>query len=310
MAVPGFAQLPPISATQPSASAPSALPAPAGVEYQPHVYIDWPELTVRVDGRIVSCSAPLEFLAAYAGREHESLIRLSGDPLALYQALGLIGLSEASDRDPTQIRPSCAETDAGLADVLIEWLDGGQVRAVEPFAWLRDIEFGRRPPPVPWRFIGPLKHDSQARAAVQAGDAVGLVSKEDNILAPLHERSDAEADLWVTADLSVVPPEGTPVRLLMRAARPRTTEIQIDYRGALRLNGAAATTDSVVDAAVAATLLRPNEELVIDAARALRADVRRLKRTLLKAGVPERCISFLGKRAAPENPPVDRTPQP
>jgi len=302
LAAPARAQLPPPTASAPGAPPFAPLPPAPGKEVYPHVTIDWTIPAVRVDGQVVRRDAPLEFLAAYAGREHETLIRLDGEPEHLYIALGLIGLSAASDEYPARLRPACADAGPGLADVTIEWLDDGVLRSADPFSWLREVEFGRAPTPCPWRFIGPLRHDAQARAAVQAGDAVGLVTKSDNILSPVRNRSDADADLWVTADPQRAPPEGTPVRLVIRAAEPRPLEVALDARGLLRLNGRLAPQSEVVDAATAAHLLRPGDDLVIDAEHALRADVRRLKQALRAAGIPPHRIWFLGKRAAAENP--------
>jgi hypothetical protein len=228
---------------------------------------------------------PLEFVACFAGKEHESLVRLEASAVHVYQALGLIGLSPGSPAgwDPQRNAPTPPTGD--LIDARFEWLDGGSAKTAPVFAWIREIEHARPAVDRPWVFAGSVRLPDNALAADRSGSGLALVDFPDSLLALTRSRLSRDVDLWAEADTPSIPPTETPVRLVLSAAAPRALIVRLDFRGALFVDERYASIDDAADLIGLARRLTPGSVQRIDARAALSADVMRLGRRLESLGL-------------------------
>ena len=241
----------------------------------------------------------LEFLACWAGREHESVVLCVPAAAHVYQALGLIGLTPGHPPRWDEDVQSYSRPAGDLVDITFEWSAEGQPRAAGAFEWLREAEYGRRSLTRPWVFAGSIRLADGSLAADASGAGVALVDFPDSLLCLSRGRSNADAELWVGADPAAIPPVGTPVRMVLRPAVVQRYDVTLDYLGTLRLAGCYCPVDELAD------LLRLNRQLdgayvqEIATQRALRSDVRRVEDGLRRAGQPADAVRFTPAPARP-----------
>ncbi|MBU0617803.1 MAG: hypothetical protein KKI02_08810, partial [Planctomycetes bacterium] len=167
----GLATSPCPALAQPSV--PTSQAAAGGVRaFQPGVGIDWARRTVHVDGRVVLRAGPVEFLACFAGKEHESIVRLDASAVHIYMALGLVGLEPGHPPRWDEQRGRFGPAAGDLVDVSIEWEGDGGRRAVSGVEWLREYEFARTPIDRPWVFAGSRRLRDGTLSADRGGDGI------------------------------------------------------------------------------------------------------------------------------------------
>ena len=275
-----------------SASSPATRPSgPAA--FQPGVTIDWREPAVRVSGRVVLRAGPLEFLACFPGKEHESIVLLEASAVHVYMALGLIGVSPGQPPTWDEDRGVFRRPVGDPVDVLLEWGPADRPRKAEANRWLREIEYARPPLSRPWVFAGSRRLNDGTLAADRSGAGVALVSFSDSLLALSRRHSSRDVELWVAANTDAIPPERTPVRLVLRPAQPRSYRLRLDFRGVTFVDGHYAAPEDLADLLWLGRQLEPDCVRTIHVEGALQSDVTRLRQTLTARGLPAEAVRFV-----------------
>ena len=247
---------------------PTSQAAAAGVRaFQPGVGIDWARRTVHVDGRVVLRAGPVEFLACFPGKEHESIVRLDASAVHIDLALGLVGLEPGHPPRWDEQRGRFGPPAGDLIDVSIEWEGDGGRRAVSGFEWLRDYEFAR------------------TLSADRGGDGIAVVDKPDSLLALSRNHISRDAELWAEANTPAIPPTHTRVRVVLRPAKARAYDVRVDFRGATFADGRFVHAEDLADLIKLARRLSPEYVQAIRLQGTLRSDAERLRGRLLEAGV-------------------------
>lgn len=266
----------------PPASAPQTGPRP----FQPGVLIDWHAPAVIVECEVVLRRGSLEFLACLSGKEHESILRLGGSATHIYAALGLIGLNPGHPPVWDPASQSFSRPAGDLVSITCEWEQDGQRRVATAGEWLREIEYARPVLDRPWVFAGSVRRDDGLLAADRSGVGIALVDFPDSLLSLSHAYPSQLESLWAAARTEVIPPAGTPVRLVLRPAQPQSWRLELDFRGELSVDGRFATVADVADLLRMGRQLAPDSVNEIAVHGALAADVRRVREGLLAEGVP------------------------
>lgn len=289
--------------TSPGDSAPPAPPTSQAVPivadfrlFQPGVAIDWQRRAVRVDARVVLCSGPLEFLACFGGKEHESILRFEASATHIYMALGLIGLQPGRPPRWDETRQAYLPAEGDLVDLSIEYDEEGITRHVDGSDWLATCEYTRPPVARPWIFAGSKPGADGVLAADRTGEGVALVDMPGALLALSRGHVSRNDDLWVEAAPAAIPPLRTPVRVILTPARPRPHEIVIDFHGVIAIDGRTADSADLADVLLLERRLDPDRVQDIESNGTLRADLTRLTDFLTAQGVPPAAVRF---RAAP-----------
>ncbi len=236
------------AATQSAASAPASRPA-GPVLYQPGVSIDWAAKEVLLAGEVVLRSGDLELFACSPGtKEHESIVRVQARPTHIFQALGLIGLESGHpayfDNDQKTVIPAQGQR----LEIAVRWRQDGQRRAVPIEQWLYDKARKAPAGPVGWVFAGSRATTDGQLLADLEGTVLCVVDFDGALIAAGASHSADNADLWLAANSEQIPPAGTPLTLIVRAARPRLV-FAVDRFGRLRRDGQASSLREWVQAA-------------------------------------------------------------
>lgn len=274
------------------ASMPASRPAGAGpAAFQPGVRIDWKAREVRVDGLVSITAEPVEFIACFEGKEHESVVLLRAAAAHVYMAMGLIGLEPGEpptwDDNAEKVTPAKGE----LISVEFEWRDGETLRRAAWTDWVREVTYGRTPIPRPMIFAGSRVRRDGVLWADVSGAGAALVQMPECLISVSRVLSDLEGDLWAIANTAALPPPGTPVEMIVKAAEAPAVEATLDFRGDLRLAGGRYC--SVADFADLVDLRRrqkPEDVALVRVDGAMPSDVERLKRGLKAAGLGEGAV--------------------
>lgn len=241
-------------ASAPSAKA-SADHAGRRVLFAPNVAIDWSQPAVLVATTVVLRDGPLEFAACFAGKEHESILRLDAQAEQVYQALGLIGLTPGRPAEWDEGRRLYHPPEGDLLDIRVLAQDtaaaGGSAnagadsallgadlsRASDFFEWTIEAEYGQTPVSRPWVFAGSRTGAEGRLVAGLSGAALALVDSPEALVALTRSHSSADAELWLRANPNRIPPDGTRVLLVFTPARARAIQVRMGPRGDLWLDG-------------------------------------------------------------------------
>ena len=168
----------PISTT---ASAPASRPR-GPVQFQPGVWIDWNERAVAAAGRVVLNEGPLELIACFHSKEHESVVKFDCKALHLFMALGLSGLTPGHPPRWNDATSGYEPAEGDLVDVWIEYDVAGTTKREHPFAWLREMEFDRNPLPRPLVFAGSKLLDADTIASDMNGVGISIVDQAESLI--------------------------------------------------------------------------------------------------------------------------------
>lgn len=259
---------------------PPALWPKSAKPFQPGVAIDWKAPAVLVQGRVALREGPLEFVACFAGKEHESLVRLEASAMSIYMALGLIGVNAGA---PPRWNETMGEFQSATGDMVdVAFV----VNGVEASAWdwMIDAEYGRSPLSRPWVFAGSVKLDDGSLAADRSGVGIAIVDFGDSLLSLSEARPSRNAELWAVANATRVPPQGAALLVRLAPAHATQRKFSLDDRGDLRVD------DQIVSSVEFADFLRLQKRLggaapTIEAASALASDVRAVRSRLAQLGV-------------------------
>ncbi len=201
--------------------APTTQPAtPRVVDFQPGIRIDYRVPQVEIDGEVILREGALE-LFAYAKsptpKEHESIILLRCSPEAIYQALGLIGLTPGKPPryfpDTKKTRPATGDA----VDVFVRYEKNGRTIEESACDWMFDVKRKSPMHRTHWIFTGSERMDDGSFAANIEGTVVTVVDFPSSLLCLPTPHTDADAELWLKANTTAVPPIKTTVALILRS---------------------------------------------------------------------------------------------
>jgi hypothetical protein len=280
-----------------AAAAQSPSSAPNGpVAFQPGVWIDWRQHEVQVLARVVLRSGPLEFLACWSGKEHESILRCEAAAVHVYMALGLIGVQPGHPPIWNPQTESYHAPTGDLVEIALQWQADGQTHTADAYTWLRELEYDRPPIARPWVFAGSQRSAAGALASDTSGIGVALVDFPDSLICLSRRYSSQNAELWVAANTTAIPSVGTPVRMILRPARARAAHVELDFRGDVWLDGQWCALADLADVITLVGRLDAEYRQQIHVRGTLRSDVAHLQETLRGCGVPAEAYQFVGSK--------------
>jgi hypothetical protein len=287
-------------------SAPASQPTSSAVRtFQPGVDINWKARTVYVDGQVVLREGPIEFLACFAGKEHESIVRLAASATHIYMALGLVGLEPGHPPRWDEQRGAFGPPAGDLIDVSIEWESADGRRTAGGFEWLREREFARTPIDRPWVFAGSRRLADGTLSADRGGEGIAVVDMPNSLLALSRNHVSRDAELWAEANTAAIPPVRTRVRVVLRPARARSYDLYVDFRGAAFVDGRFVHPEDLADLIKLARRLSPDHVQAIRLERTLRSDAAKLRDRLEQAGVPAEAFRFASDQRSVDTAEVD-----
>jgi len=196
---------------------------PAALELHPDVRMSNSRGELEVRAFMACTRGDLEQVCCGRGtREHESLLVTDAPASAVQAGLIAIGLQAGRPGAWSVGASGALELQAPAGDPVelrVRWSEGGAAREAPIGAWIED----RRPAAgeLAFVFAGSRFVDTPARqrfAADLSGSVVGLVTFGDEVIAPSQvepDRVDVAAPRW-RARSAALPPEGTPVTLVIR----------------------------------------------------------------------------------------------
>jgi hypothetical protein len=268
-------------------------PRSGATAFQPGVWLDWPARTVLVDTRVILREGNLEFLACFAGKEHESILRFRPPAGHIYQALGLLGF-EPGHPPVYDVQKRTYGNPAGdLLEIVAHWPVDGVWRTVDATSWLRETEYGRVPLARPWVFAGSQRLADSTLSSDRTGVGIALVDFPDSLVAYSRRYPSDYSALWAEPNTPAIPELGTDVVLALRPAAPRRLALTLDHCGVLRANGAFCTAADLADLLRLARQLEPERTWTIRWDRTLAADRAAVQRALVAGGVPADAVAFV-----------------
>ncbi|QOJ13267.1 MAG: hypothetical protein HRU75_00850 [Planctomycetia bacterium] len=278
-------------ATRPSTAAATDGPASERRLFRPGVWIDWQRGAVFAEARVVLNDGPLELLACFHSKEHESILRFECSAADLFMALGLSGRTPGSPPRWDAAGGRYERATGDLVDVRVEFEREGRT-VVEPLLhWVREIEFDRPAADRPFVFAGSRMIEGRL-AADMNGVGIAIVDQGESLLCLSRPRSDRNEELWAVADPQAVAPLGATVRVAFVAAAPVQSVFEIDALGAARIDRAYADPADFADRLRIAQQLEPLRVVEVRAGAALDADRRRWLRRLVIEGVDATRVKF------------------
>jgi len=206
---------------------PPRLPAPPGVQAMPEphrVWIDAKQKAVLVDGYVSLNEGLLEMFACPSGtKEHESVVAVYSSAQTIHTALLAVG---AKPGHPVQWDPKFAPPAGTEIEIEVHWPVASSHR--EPNQnwricsaqlWLTDLST-KKPMSHPWVFAGSgfWKDEESGREyyLAEAGDLVCVSNFSSATLDVPIKSSQVNDGLLFEANTSIIPPIGTPVRLVLK----------------------------------------------------------------------------------------------
>jgi hypothetical protein len=280
------------------------------VTFQPGVRIDYPHRQVEADGRVVLREGLLELFACSPGtREYESIVCLDARPVAIYQALGLLGLQPGRPLSldaAGQVIPA----DGQPIRIDVRYPEGGRPRTLPAEAWMRRTGDRAALEPLQWVFagsfpVGPGTTPGRSSlAADEEGTIVAVVDFESAVIALARPHSASNAELWLEPNTPAIPPVGTRCTLIFR---PGPWQLRLDATGRFYVSGRAATVADTLRRLRDALAQDPQTVIELDVDPSAPADERERLSTLLSGlGARVRSASRPATASAPASthPPV------
>lgn len=197
------------------------LAGPRIVDFAPGIRIDYRVPQVEVDAEVILRRGELELFAysrAPVPKEHETILLLDVSPEAIYQALGLIGLTPGK---PVRYLPETQTIQlpsGDPVDVSVRYESDGETVEASACDWMLDLRKGRPMEKTHWLFTGSRRLDSGTFYANFEGTVVTVVDFGSALLALPSPHSSSNAQLWLGANTEAIPPVGTKVTLILSPA--------------------------------------------------------------------------------------------
>jgi len=208
------------------------------VSFAPGVGIDFAAGRVEVSAKVVFRKGPLELFACSSHtKEHESILVVEAKPSHIFQAMGLIGLEPGHPPQYDEKADRWIAATGEPVELRVRIRDEKGDRIATPESWMRLIGKSDHPSKLHWVFAGATTNRDGRYPVDSVGTVACLVDFDTSVISLDVTHTSANVDLWLEADTDSIPPEGTPVTLLIRSAVRRRIEFQIGNDGALALAG-------------------------------------------------------------------------
>lgn len=226
----------------------AAVSGPGGLrKFQDGVFIDWSKRQVELAGEVVLREGQLELFACSPNsKEHESIVRVLCQPMHVFQAMGLIGLTPGKpplyNNRTKEIMPATGER----LDILVRWTARGQTHTVPIWEWIHSKKKDQQAVPIEWVFSGSMVTPEGPLLADFDGTVITVVDFESALVSVPASHTSSNESLWLDAYTEKIPPVDTPVTVILKAARG--LRVEMDRFGGLQLNGAPTSLREVVAA--------------------------------------------------------------
>jgi len=200
---------------------PARLPPPEGADAMPApnlVWIDRKLGTVMVDGYVSLREGMLEMFACPVGtKEHESIVAVYSQAQIVHAALLAVGAEVGS---PVQFDPEFKPPTGTEIAIEVHWLDEeGNWQATDAQQWILDIKT-QKPMTHSWVFAGSGfwkdEESGEEYYMAESGDFICVSNFSTATLDIPAESSQVNEGLMFEANAEKIPPEGTPVRLVLK----------------------------------------------------------------------------------------------
>ncbi len=231
--------------------------------FQPGIRIDWLHNRVELDAKVVLRKGALELLVCSPGtREHESILVCPAKPSAIYQALGLIGLTPGHpvsyDPKAEQLIPPAGES----LRLSVRWRDGGEIKTVPVERWLQLRDEQKSPTAMDWMFTGSMRTSDGRFAADLEGTIICVVDFASALIGVGALHSDSNELLWLQAFEKRIPPRDTACTIILESATRHTIGLILWKDGTLMRDDQPATIQEL--AKMVKALVRDRRRVVIN----------------------------------------------
>ncbi len=239
----------------------------------------------------------LEFLMCRSGaKDHETLLTTDAVPSSLHAALLALGL--APGRPAQWVTPEGKKpvfiSPAGAALIItVQWTDkSGKVREVPATDWMMDVATTKKMHETRWIFVGSDFLDDGRYWADVEGLHISVTNFASSVIDVPFKSTSEDALREFAVNTAVVPPKGTPVKLIIKVAEGAETApaarmaFDVDAFGRIKLDGSPVVPEDV-SRSVRQFLSRhadASADVRIDS-RALVFDRERLREILEQAGL-------------------------
>lgn len=249
-------------ATQPTGG-PTATTAPREGPLK-HLKIDRQSRRVIVDAKVMLQKGEgegegvcmLEFLMCRTGaKDHETLLTTGALPSSLHAALLAMGL--APGRPAQWVTPEGEKpvfiSPAGAALIItVQWTDkSGKVREVPATDWMMDVATTEKMHETRWIFVGSDFLDDGRYWADIEGLHISVTNFASSVIDVPFRSTSEDALREFAVNTAVVPPKGTPVKLIIKVAEGAETApaarmaFDIDAFGRIKLDGSPVVPEDV-----------------------------------------------------------------
>lgn len=276
--------------------------APAGdVPKKPgplkHLKIDRPGRRVIVDATVMLRKGLLEFVLCRGGvKDHETLLTTDVPPSSLHAALLVLGL--APGRPAQWITPAgkkpvfVSPRGAGL-EISVKWTDKeDRTREVPITDWMMEVATKKKMHKTQWVFVGSDFLDNGRYWADLEGLHITVTNFPAGVIDVPFKSTDKNAFLEFAANPAVVPPKGTPVKLIIKATKGSETapaarmSFSVDALGRIKMDGIPVVPENIARAVRRFLSRHADASAVVRIdSRALLFDHERLKEILEQAGL-------------------------
>ncbi len=262
--------------------------------FQDGLRIDWLHHRVEMDATVVLRRGALELLVCSPGtREHESIFVSPAKPSAIYQAMGLIGLSPGHpvsyDPKTQQLIPPSGER----LRLSVRWLEGKNIKTVAVEQWLQLQDEKKSPATIDWMFTGSVRTSDGRFGADLEGTIISVVDFASALIGVGALHSDSNELLWLQAFESRIPPAQTDCTMIIESADRVTIGLILRKDGALSRDGQFATPQGLAKDVIAG--VRDHRKVAINLGIAEGVSDKLVEKTLgslLAVGIDRSLISL------------------
>lgn len=299
---------------------PTAPSGPATLGHPPAAPIELDHMTIDPAGRRIVIQAEvclrqglLELLlCGWGSKEHESILHTQVQPSALHAGLLALGLAPGKPAGMFQFEdqaPLVMPPRGQALSVTLRWTDAnGQAAEAPAGRWLSAVGDGQAGVPGEWIFVGSDLLGNNAYWADSSGELISVSNFPSAVLDVPFESSADNRLLMFTANTDAIPPEGTPVEVVLTVTDDTSPHarawVWVDRRGQVRVGQTAMTMDELTGWGEGFGTKYPQCQVVI------RADPRAMGQQIQDAHDAVRMSgiwNILETRAVAEDPILPRT---
>lgn len=194
-------------------------PATVRLDPKDRVWADKKNRRVIVDGYIALREGPLEMLACLVGtKEHESIVATFCKAQTVHAGLLAVGAEQGK---PVQWEPTFRPPTGSEIQVTALWVDkAGQKKNIDARQWVKVVDTENEVLDTNFVFAGSLFWDDpDSRKKVYQAESGDLICVSNFSTATLDvpiESSKVNSGLMFMAFTDRIPPQGTPVRLVLQ----------------------------------------------------------------------------------------------